>query len=85
MLQVKKPVTTSKHHYKMIFPPLFYEKIWRRSLLLYLILVGFGRACAPVRCAHPSFWAHAVPNGVLRAPPPPTHRSFAAFYSYPKN
>jgi hypothetical protein len=22
------------------------------------ILVGFGRACAPVRCAHPSFWAH---------------------------
>jgi hypothetical protein len=24
----------------------------------YLLLVGFGRACAPVRCAHPSFWAH---------------------------
>ncbi len=23
-----------------------------------LTLVGFGRACAPVRCAHPSFWAH---------------------------
>jgi hypothetical protein len=22
-----------------------------------LRLVGFGRACAPVRCAHPSFWA----------------------------
>jgi hypothetical protein len=21
-------------------------------------LVGFGRACAPVRCAHPYFWAH---------------------------
>jgi hypothetical protein len=21
-------------------------------------LVGFGRACAPVRCAHPSFLAH---------------------------
>ncbi len=20
--------------------------------------MGFGRACAPVRCAHPSFWAH---------------------------
>jgi hypothetical protein len=20
-------------------------------------LVGFGRACSPVRCAHPSFWA----------------------------
>jgi hypothetical protein len=25
---------------------------------IMLILVGFGRACAPVRCAHPSFWAH---------------------------
>ncbi len=24
----------------------------------YTVLVGFGRACAPVRCAHPSFWAH---------------------------
>ncbi len=24
----------------------------------YLLLVGIGRACAPVRCAHPSFWAH---------------------------
>jgi hypothetical protein len=21
-------------------------------------LVGLGRACTPVRCAHPSFWAH---------------------------
>ena len=28
------------------------------SLLLICSLVGFGRACAPVRCAHPSFWAH---------------------------
>jgi hypothetical protein len=24
----------------------------------YYILVGFVRACAPVRCAHPSFWLH---------------------------
>jgi hypothetical protein len=24
----------------------------------YYKLVGFGRACAPVRCAHPSFLAH---------------------------
>jgi hypothetical protein len=24
---------------------------------IILVLVGFGRACAPVRCAHPSFWA----------------------------
>ncbi len=33
--------------------------------------MGFGRACAPVRCAHPSFWAHS-PNGALRAPPRPS-------------
>jgi hypothetical protein len=31
------------------------------------LLVGFGHACAPVRCAHPSFLA---PIGALRAPPP---------------
>jgi hypothetical protein len=30
--------------------------------------VGFGHACAPVRCAYPSFWAHCAP---------PAHRSFA--------
>ncbi len=46
-------------------------------------LVGFGRACAPVRCAHPSFWAHCHPKrGAAR---PPAHRSFAASYSTPKN
>jgi hypothetical protein len=33
-------------------------------------LVGFGRACAPVRCAHPSFWVHCQDKGELRAPPP---------------
>jgi hypothetical protein len=37
----------------------------------YMLLVGFGRACAPVRCAHPSFWVHATPNRALRAPPQP--------------
>jgi hypothetical protein len=30
-------------------------------------LVGFGLACAPVRCAHPSFWAHCHAK---RAPRP---------------
>jgi hypothetical protein len=39
--------------------------------------VGFGRVCEPVRCAHPSFWLIATPNGALRAPPP-ANRSFAA-------
>ncbi len=36
--------------------------------------MGFGRACAPVRCAHPSFWAH---KHAKRACAPP-HRSSAA-------
>ncbi len=31
---------------------------WLRYLLQYVKLVGFGRACAPVRCAHPSNWAY---------------------------
>jgi len=31
--------------------------------------VGFGRACAPVRCAHPSFWAHChAQRGAARPP-----------------
>jgi hypothetical protein len=47
--------------------------------------VGFGRACAcaPVRCAHPSFLVHCL--GKRGAARPPTHRSFAASYSTPKN
>ncbi len=41
--------------------------------------MGFGRACAPVRCAHPSFWAHLfAKRGAAR---PPVHRSFAASHS----
>jgi hypothetical protein len=28
------------------------------TLSAYFKLVGFGRACAPVRCAHLSFWVH---------------------------
>ncbi len=40
------------------------------GIVIY-ILVGFGRACAPVRCAHPSFFGlFTTPNGALRAPPP---------------
>jgi hypothetical protein len=45
-----------------------YDRTKDRQRILdeyYLRLVGFGRACA-----HPSFWAHAAPNGALRAPPP---------------
>ncbi len=33
-------------------------------------LVGFGLACAPVRCAHPSSWAHwHAKRGAARPPP----------------
>jgi hypothetical protein len=33
-------------------------------------LVGFGRACTPLRCAHPSFWAHYhAKRGAARPPP----------------
>ena len=37
--------------------------------------MGFGRACAPVRCAHPSFWVHR--HAKRGAVGPPAHRSFA--------
>jgi hypothetical protein len=34
------------------------------------IPVGYGRACAPVRCAHPSFWAvKYAQRGAARPPP----------------
>ena len=46
--------------------------------------MGFGLACAPVRCEHPSFWTHChAQRGAAR--PPPVYRSFAASYSTPKN
>ncbi len=33
--------------------------------------MGFGRACSPVRCAHPSFWLHLhAKRGAARPPPP---------------
>ncbi len=36
----------------------------------YWILVGFGRACAPVRCAHPSFRVHChAKRGAARPHP----------------
>jgi hypothetical protein len=37
---------------------------------IYDRLVGFGRACAPVRCAHPSFWAHCLAKQGAARPPP---------------
>jgi hypothetical protein len=43
---------------------------WRDGLVNIEILVGFGLACAPVRCAHPSFWAHChAKRGAARPPP----------------
>ncbi len=47
------------------------DPVESRHILLYSILVGFGRACAPVRCAHPSFWAHYhAKRGAARSPRP---------------
>ncbi len=45
------------------------------SVWEYKLLVGFGLACAPVRCAHPSFWGIKHAKRALCAP---AHRSFAA-------
>jgi hypothetical protein len=39
-------------------------------------LEGFGRACAPVRCAHPSFGRIATQTEALRAPRPSQLRCF---------
>jgi hypothetical protein len=40
--------------------------------------VGFGRACAPVRCAHPSFLTHChLKRGAAR-PSPPIAASYSA-------
>ncbi len=44
------------------------NKLWR-SNSIFNILVGFGRACAPVRCAHPSLWAHCHPKRGAARPP----------------
>ncbi len=45
---------------------------WNRCCVVINKLVGFGRACAPVRCAHPSSWAHChVKRGAARPPSPP--------------
>ena len=41
-----------------------------------------GRACAPVRCAHPSFSAHFLPKQGAASP---AHRSFAASQKYIKS
>jgi hypothetical protein len=49
-------------------------------------LVGFGRACAPVRCAHPSFWAHYhAKRGAARPPPPPSPSQLRCFLFTPQN
>ncbi len=40
-------------------------------LVSIVLLVGFGRACAPVRCAHPSFLTHCHSyRGAVRPSPP---------------
>jgi hypothetical protein len=52
---------------------------------VYVRLVGFGLACVPVRCAHPSFWVHCYAKRGAACPLPRPSRSFAASYSTPEN
>jgi hypothetical protein len=80
----------SVKNYKFLFPlktvtSLFdvKNKLYEVYFLVNIyIQVGFGRACAPVRCAHPSFWANCHAKKGRCAPP--ARRSFAASYSTPK-
>ncbi len=54
----------------------YYERVllWTYMILVNhkpTKLVGFGRACAPVRCAHPSFFTHChLKRGAARPSPP---------------
>jgi hypothetical protein len=51
----------------------------RHELAKHTILVGLGRACAPV-------FLGSLPRQTGRCcPPPPAHRSFAVSYLTPKN
>ncbi len=45
--------------------------------------MGCGLACAPVRCAHPSFWAHCLPKRGAARPPLPVHRSYEVWGPLP--
>ena len=44
---------------------------WQYMCINIIVLVGFGRACASVRCAHPSFLTHChLKRGAARPSPP---------------
>jgi len=70
-------LSLSVHLFTYISPFFSFSIALFRSICIY-ILVGFGRACAPVRCAHPSFWAHCHPKrGAARPPCPSQLRCFS--------
>ncbi len=46
--------------------------------------MGFGRACAPVRCAHPSSWVHYHAKRGAARPPPPRPSQLHCFLFYPQ-
>jgi hypothetical protein len=75
-------VPVSNEYYQLCTIKQEYCRTCTRSTL-HILLVGFGRACAPVRCAHPSFWAlkHAQ-RGAAR--PPPIAASLLLIYPPPK-
>ncbi len=53
-------------------PPVFLRPLLFLLERIIIQLVDFGRACAPVRCAHPSFWTHCHPKGGAASPPYPS-------------
>ncbi len=68
-LAVKMLLAQSLHQYNSFIIFLFIQHVLA-LLCTYQTLVGFGRACAPVRCAHPFCLAHLhVQRGAARPPP----------------
>ncbi len=60
-----------------------YDFIYQIYLCKYFILVGFGRACAPGRCAHPSILDSLTCKTGRCAPPRPSQ--LCCFFFTPQN
>ncbi len=63
------PVRNAEFKIRCIRDFIVIQNIVQQFITYYKLLVGFGRACAPVRCAHPSYWAKKHAKRALRAPP----------------
>ncbi len=73
-----KPLKYGQFRVQIFWPflTIWVFQTWKRMQCgipryIYKTLVCFGRACAPVRCAHPSSSAHChTKQGAARPPPP---------------